>query len=220
MNFSFLAATNLFRGIREEELPGLLSCLNARERHFKKDEVILRMGSIVKGIGLVEEGSVNVVANFYWGNSHIFGHVEKGGIFAESYAAVPGRELLCDVIAAEDTTVLFLNMENLLTVCQQRCAYHRQLIYNLVRISAIKNLNLSARMMHTASKSIRERLLSYLSEEACKNGSPHFVIPFSRQQLADYLAVDRSALSNELSKMRRDGLLTYHKNEFTLLAGK
>ena len=140
----------------------------------------------------------------------------KGQVFAENYAAIPGQELVCDVVASEDTEVLFLSMNKMLTTCQRGCAFHSLIIHNMLRISAQKNLNMSSRMMHTASKSLRDRLLSYLSEQATLNGSAHFKIPFDRQQLADYLAVDRSAMSNELSKMQKDGLITYHKNEFTL----
>ena len=133
-----------------------------------------------------------------------------------NFAAIPGRELNCDVVAAEDTEVLFVDIHRLLSTCQNSCPFHRRLIHNLIRISAEKSLSLSNRMMHTAPKSIRDRLLSYLSEQATRNRSPRFSIPFSRQQLADYLGVDRSALSNELSKMQRDGLITYRKNEFQL----
>lgn len=216
MNEVFLSNTALFHGIRREEIREMLGCLSARERMYQKDETIFRAGESVHEIGLVESGSVNIVVNFYWGGSHIFGHVTRGEIFAETYAAIPGKELLNDVVAAEPSTVLFLDLNKLLSTCQSDCAYHRRLIHNLVRISAQKNLNLSARMMHIAPKSIRERLLSYLNEQAAIHGSMHFSIPFSRRQLADYLGVDRSALSNELGKMQRDGLLVCRKNEFTL----
>lgn len=219
MNLAFLSNTNLFRGIREEELQALLPCLNAHEKRFDKDEVIYRAGDTVSEIGLVESGSVNILVNFYWGGSHIFGHVAVGQLFAETYAAIPGKELLVDVVAAEKCEVLFLNLDKLLTTCQSGCSFHNRIIHNLIRISAGKNLALSERMMHTAPKSIRERLLSYLSEQAVEHGSAHFTIPFSRQQLADYLGVDRSALSNELSKMQRDGLLSFRKSEFTLKEG-
>ena len=217
MNYLFLSNTNLFRGIKEDEIRTVLSCLNAYERKYQKDEIIYRAGDSISEIGLVETGSVNIVVNVYWGNSNIFGHIEPGQIFAETYAAVPGKELLVDVVAAEDCAILFLNMEKLLTVCQSGCSFHQRLIHNLLRISAMKNLNLSSRMMHTASKSTRVRLLSYFSQLAIENGSASFTVPFSRQQLADYLGVERSALSNELSKMQKDGLIQYRKNEFKLL---
>ena len=216
MNSFFLANTPLFHGVTEDEIQELLSCLSAREHRYKKDEIVFRAGTSIREIGLVLSGSVNIVVNFYWGNSHIFGHIGQGQIFGENYAAIPGKELLCDVVACEDTEVLFLRMDHMLTTCQKSCAFHNRIIHNMLRISAQKNLNLSSRMMHTASKSLRERLLSYLSEQAMENGSAHFTIPFDRQQLADYLAVDRSAMSNELSKMQKDGLITYRKNEFTL----
>ena len=216
MDTFFLANTPLFHGVDENEVKDMLTCLGAREQKFKKDEIIFRAGDTVREIGLVESGSVNIVVNFYWGNSHIFGHVGPGQIFAETYALIPGKELLCDVVASENTEVLFLNVGRLTTTCGKGCAFHQNIIHNLLSISAQKNLNLSLRMMHTASKSLRGRLLSYLSEQATRHGSNHFTIPFDRQQLADYLAVDRSAMSSELSKMQKDGLISYHKNEFTL----
>ena len=216
MNHFFLSNTSLFHGIREQEIGAMLGCLGSRERRYEKGDIILRAGEAVTEIGLVESGSVNIVVNFWWGNSNIFGHVRKGDIFAENYAAIPGKELLCDVVAAEDAEVLFLGLSKLLTTCKNGCPFHQRLIHNLLRISAQKSLNLSTRMMHIAPRAIRERLLSYLSEQAMENGGPHFTIPFSRQQLADYLGVDRSALSNELGKMQKDGLIEYKKNEFTL----
>lgn len=216
MNYFFLANTPLFHGVREDEIEHLLFCLGAREKTYQKNEIIFRAGSAVSEIGLVQSGSVNIVVNFYWGSSNIFGHVDKGMIFAENYAAIPGKELLCDVVAAEPCEILFLNLIKLLTTCTSGCSFHQRLIHNLLRISAMKSLNLSSRMMHTAPKSIRDKLLSYLSEQAMVNNNTHFTIPFDRQQLADYLGVDRSALSNELSKMQKDGLISFKKNEFTL----
>lgn len=216
MNTFFLANTQLFRGISESEIEELLLCLVAHERSFQKGDVIFRAGSPVDEFGLVLSGSVNIVVNLYWGNSIIFGHMGKGEVFAENYAAVPGKELLCDVVACEDTQVLFLKMQSVMTTCRMGCAYHNRIIQNMLRISAQNNLNMSSRMMHTASKSLRERLLSYLSEQALERGSAHFTIPFNRQQLADYLAVNRSAMSNELSKMQEEGLITFRKNEFIL----
>ena len=218
MNYFFLSNTPLFHGVKENEIDELLSCLGAREKSYKKNEIIFSAGSVVHEIGLIESGSVNIVVNFYWGNSNIFGHVEKGMIFAENYAAIPGKELLCDVVAAEQCEVLFLDFTKILTTCSNGCVFHQKLIHNLLHISARKSLNLSTRMLHTAPKSIRDKLLSYLSEQAMINGNAHFTIPFNRQQLADYLGVDRSALSNELSKMQKDGLISFKKNEFTLVS--
>ena len=202
MNYFFLSKTALFNGIQEDEIKHLISCLNGRKKTYTKGEVIYRAGDKVHEIGLVLSGSVNIIVNFYWGGSHIFGHVEKGEIFAENYAAIPSKELICDVIASEDTEVMFLDLSKLLSTCQSCCSFHHRLIHNMLRISAPKGL--------------RDRLLSYLSEQVIIHGSTHFTIPFDRQQLADYLGVDRSAMSNELSKMQKDGLISYKKNKFVL----
>ncbi len=216
MNYQLLTKTNLFHGVREEEIKPMLSCLNAHEKSFKKNEIIYRAGDLIHEIGLVESGSVNIVVNFYWGDSHIFGHVEKGKIFAENYAAIPGKELMNDVVAAEDCEILFLNFSNLLNTCSSTCSFHQRIIHNLLKISAMKSIGMSSRMMHTAPKGMRNKLLSYLSEQSLINNNADFTIPFNRQQLADYLGVDRSAMSAELSRMQKDGLITYHKNEFHL----
>lgn len=216
MNYGFLSETKLFSGIKPEEIKDALCCLSAYEKSFKKGEIIYRTGQTVTDMGLVEEGSVNITVNLYWGNSIILGNIEKGKIFAETYAAVSGKEMLCDAVAAEDCRVLFINVGKLLNVCKNTCGFHQKIIHNLLRISAMKNLNLSTRMLHTAPKTIRGRLISYFSQAAAETGSREFTIPFSRQELADYIGVDRSALSAELSKMQKDGILTYRKNEFKL----
>ncbi len=216
MNYGFLSETKLFSGIKAEEIKEALCCLSGYEKSFKKGEIIYRTGQTVTDMGLVEEGSVNITVNLYWGSSIILGNIEKGKIFAETYAAVSGKEMLCDAVAAEDCRVLFINVGKLLNVCKSACGFHQKIIHNLLRISAMKNLNLSARMLHTAPKTIRGRLISYFSQMAAETGSREFTIPFSRQELADYIGVDRSALSAELSKMQKDGILTYRKNEFKL----
>lgn len=219
MDFSFLAGTDLFRGISAEELERMQPCLRLYEKNYARDSVIYRAGDVIGDIGVVEKGSVNLVVNSYWGTSSILSHMERGEIFADAYAAIPGRELLCDVVACEDSTILFLPMQRAITLCQKNCQVHSRMVQNLFRLSAVKFLNLSNRMMHMTPKTIRERLLSYLSEQMIASGDCRFTIPFTRQQLSEYLGVDRSALSHELSKMQQEGLLETHKNEFILYSG-
>ena len=216
MNYKFLLSTKLFCGMPPEKIKNALSCLNASEKEFKKGGIIYRAGDTVTEIGLVEEGSVNITVNFYCGTSNIFGHIAKGEIFAETYAAIPNKKLICDVVAAENSKILFIDINKLINGTCSSCGCHGIIIHNLLQISAEKNLKLSSRMMHTAPKTVRGRLLSYLTWQAAKNESREFHIPFTRQQLADYLGVDRSVLSTELSKMQRDGLLNYRKNDIKL----
>lgn len=216
MNYSFLTNTALFRGTNEQEAEEMLACLGSFEKAYEKGEVILRTGDCTDSMGMVLSGSVNIEIDDLWGNKNILGHVEAGQLFAETYACIPGEPLMVSVVAAVKCAILFLDAARLLTSCSNACTHHAKLIRNLLQISAHKNLTLSRRILHTSSKSIRGRLLSYLSEQAKQSGSYQFTIPFNRQQLADYLGVDRSAMSNELSKLQREGLLTFEKNRFSL----
>ncbi|HUM83421.1 MAG TPA: Crp/Fnr family transcriptional regulator [Lachnospiraceae bacterium] len=216
MDYSFLTKTMLFRGTSEDEAKSMLSCLETHEKQYKKGSIIYHSGECIKNMGLVLSGGVNIVINDVWGNETILSHVQAGQLFSEVYACIPNEPLLVNVIASENSSVLFLNASKMLTTCQSVCPHHRRLIMNLLQISAAKNLSLSRHILHTSPKTIRGRLISYLSEQSKRCGSYQFTIPFNRQELADYLGVDRSALSNELSKMQKDDILEFNKNRFTL----
>ena len=217
MDFLFLSNTILFRGISPEEVQSMMSCLQAVTRSYPRGAVIHHAGDTIRSMGMVLAGSVSIENDDIWGNRSILDRVAPGQIFAESYACVPNERLMINVVAAEATEVLFLNTHQMFTVCSNSCGFHNKLVRNMLSISAQKSLNLSRRIMHTSSKSIRGRLLSYLSFQATQHGRREFEIPFNRQQLADYLSVDRSAMSNELSKMQRDGLIKVARNRFVLL---
>ncbi len=216
MDYKFLTTTLLFRGTTEAEAKEMLVCLGAREKQYAKGATIYHAGEPVESMGLVLSGSALIEMSDLWGNSTVLDCAAAGQLFAETYACIPSEPLMVSVKANEACSVLFLNAARLMSACQNSCAHHARLIQNLLQISAQKNLTLSRRSIHTAPKTIRGRLLSYLSEQAKQQGGYHFTIPYDRQQLADYLGVDRSALSNELSKMQRDGLLTYKKSTFSL----
>ena len=211
-----LSDTHLFRGLGKSEITALLDCLKAVTRSYKKGEVILSEGSITENIGIVLSGRAMISSSDVWGNTSILGNVSPGSVFAEVYACIPGQPMLVTVSAAEDTSVLFMNVGRVLTACTSACPFHARLARNLLTVCAHKSLRLSERMQHTSPKSIRGRLVSYFSECARRAGSSSFQIPYNRQQLADYLNVDRSTMCSELSKMQKDGLIKYEKNHFLL----
>jgi len=217
MDYNFLSQTILFRGAAPDEVRAMLDCLRAETKQFQRGSVIYHAGGVVTSVGLVLSGSVSIENDDIWGNRSILDRVRPGQVFAETYACVPGAPLMISVVAAEPAEILFLDIGRVLHVCSNACGFHNKLIRNLLSIASQKNLNLSRRIFHTSAKSIRGRLLSYLSFQAVQQGSREFEIPFNRQQLADYLSVDRSALSNELSKMQRDGLLQVERSHFTLI---
>ena len=217
MYFLFLTNTPLFRGTTPEEAAKMVTCLSAEERFFPKDAFLYRTGDTVRAMGLVLSGRVRIESDDIWGNRTILDQLEPGQVFAETYACVPDEPLMVNVVAGTDVRVLFLDAARALRTCPDACAHHAKLVRNLLAVSAQKNLTLSRRMFHISAKTIRGRLLSYLSYQARRQGSYAFSIPFDRQQLADYLGVDRSALSAELGKMRREGLLTFERSRFELI---
>lgn len=211
-----LSKTKLFSGTTENEAQTMLNCLSSNTKNYVKGATIYHAGENISNIGMVLKGSANIENNDAFGNKTILSHIEPGGIFGETYACLSSQPLLVSVVASEDCTILFMNVSKVLTTCSQSCNHHNILIKNLLAICAEKSLQLSRRILHTSSKSIRGRLLSYFSELSQKQNSNHIRLPFDRQQLADYLNVDRSAMSNELSKMKADGLIEYDKKTVTI----
>ena len=211
-----LTSTRLFRGIDTAQLQPLLQCLGAMRKRYARGETILAAGAPTEQLGMVLSGMAMIGHDDIWGNHSLLGHVTPGEVFAEPYACIPGEPLRISVTAAEDTEVLFLNVGKVLTTCTNACPFHALLISNLLAVCAEKNLLISQRILHTAPKGIRARLLSYFSACVQRTGRYSFDIPYNRQQLADYLSVDRSAMCSELSRMQREGLLSYHKNHFSV----
>ena len=194
----------------------MLGCLDARERRFARGAYIHRMGDVIKTVGVVLDGTVRIESVDVWGNVSVMGVTGAGGLFGEAYAAVPNEPLMVNVVAAQDCTVLFLSLAKVLATCPHACPHHAKASANMTAIIARHSLALSRRILHVAPKTIRGKVLAYLSDQAERAGSREFDIPYNRQQLADYLGVDRSALSAELSRMAREGVLETRRSRFML----
>ena len=212
-----LQKSMLFRGMTETEISNALQVLEAREKNFQKSETLLIAGTITERMGLVLEGSVTIESNDVWGNRTIISHVGKGQVFAETYALLENEPMLVDVTASEDCRILFLRSGRIQSLKRSLEPWILKYVTNLLTISMHKNLILSGRSFHTAPKTIRGRVMAYLNSVSLQKHSREFDIPFDRQQLADYLNLERSALSKELGKMQRDGLISCRKNHFIIL---
>lgn len=215
--YSILKKTKLFAGIGEEEIGALLSCLDARVEKYERGAYIFRAGEHLRQITVLVEGEVHVQFDDYWGNRTIVNRISVGEMFGEAFIAPESGPFPHDAVAPEDSTVIFLDMGRMLTVCSSACRFHTQVVQNLFFAISEKNRKLVQKLGHLAKRTTREKLISYLSQEAGRAGSSSFTIPFNRQQLADFLSVDRSAMSNELCKMRDEGLIAFEKNRFRLL---
>lgn len=209
----------LFLGTDEKEIETMLNCLSAKTAVYNKNDFIFRYGDSISTVGMVLSGSVHIINEDFWGNRSILSRIPAGLLFGETYACAQAESIGVSAIAAEQTEVLFLDVLRITSVCSCACVFHTKLIRNLLSVFAERNLTLMRKMDYLVKRTTREKLLSYLSDESLKNGSPVFEIPFNRQQLADYLSVDRSAMSNELSKLRDEGVLNFQKNRFELLEG-
>ena len=214
--YDLLNKIPLFSGLTENEIRELLNPQNTRKRIFEKGETVLYEGEAVREIGIVLSGRVIIELSDVWGNNSVISGVEKGGAFAEAYACVPDSLMLQHVTAYEKSEILFIDIRALLETDGVNNKAQLKLLKNLLTVCASKNLKLSSRMLNITPKTIRARLMSYLSECVKTSGSYKFEIPYDRRQLADYLGTDRSALSAELSKMQKDGLLKYNKNRFEI----
>ena len=214
--WNLMKHSKLFYGITETEIESMMSCLSATTRSFQKGDCIFRRGERITSVAMLLEGSIHIQKEDFWGNLSILNKISEGELFGEVYACLEQNEILYDAIAVKPCTVLFLDVNRVLTVCPSACQFHGRLIRNLLSVVASKNRLLTQKLEYISQRTTREKLLSYLSEQSLRAGSPSFDIPFNRQQLADFLSVDRSAMSNELCKMRDEGILLFERSHFIL----
>ena len=206
----------LFEGIAPEDLTAMLGCLGARHISYAKGDILMDEGAPPKDVGILLKGQLQLIRTDYYGNRSIMMNIAPGQLFAESFACARAARLPASVVAVEDCEVLLLDCRRVLTSCCNACAFHSRIIFNLLQIVAEKNLALHRKAMITSRRSTREKLMTYLLLQAKEAGRADFTIPFDRQGLADYLEVDRSGLSAEMSKLKKEGVLDYFKSDFRL----
>lgn len=208
----------LFNGIHRDDIPVILERLNATVSTYKKGEYIRLEGDAADFIGIVLDGEIHVLQDDYYGNRNINFSFQAGDMFAEAFACAEAKELPVDILAADRSDILFLNRDRLFGECSRTCAFHSILIRNLLKIVAKKNMLLNQKLSYSSHKTTGEKVMAYLSDQAKLHHSSEFTIPFNRQELADYLGVERSALSTEISRLQKQGLLITKRSYFKLLS--
>ena len=209
--------SSVFYGMSDDELKGLLECFNARLKKYEKNDLIIRQGDLISNIYLILDGEVNIEKDSFWGRRIIISRLEKNDNIALSFVGSKSVESSIDATAVKDTLVLILGYEKCTCMCQNACTRHKVLINNLFQILSKENLELIQKIENISQKTIRDKILTFLSNEAQKKHSNTFDIQFNRQDLADYLNIDRSAMSFELSKLQKEGVLKFNKNHFELI---
>lgn len=207
----------LFESISNDDLHGMMRCLSAYTKSFVKGEYIILAGDEVSTICVVLSGEVDIVKETFSGDRRIMMTAVKKDIFAESIAAADIKESPVSVIAKKDSTVLFVPIEKLLFTCQNSCKFHKQIIHNLVSILASKNMFLNQKINYLSAKNTRAKIAMYIGDIVSRKNSTKVTIPYNRKDFAEYLGVDRSVLSRELSKLKKEGVLTFSKNTFEVL---
>ena len=206
----------IFNGITEEEYEEIKALGCTWKSQYAKDQTVFCTGDQTTAFGILLSGELHIENIDLWGNRIILHNISAGEAFAETYA-LSRIPMMVDVTASRDSEILFLDLEKLLDDRNSSRPWHTKLLHNLLQLSSAKNIAWSNRMLCISSRHIRTRIMTYLSAEAVRSGSREVTIPFNRQQMADYLNVDRSALSKELGKMRDEGILEFRKNRFRLI---
>lgn len=218
--FDVLRRCKLFNGIADENLLPVMSCLNVTVQKFGKKETVIADGDDIKNIGIILKGSVNIEQLDYFGNRSIMAKVGESELFGETFSCAGVEKSPVSVVAQEACEIMLVDCIRLLKTCSNACEFHRRMIYNLMRVLATKNMMFHQKIEITSKRTTREKLITYLLFQAKSAGSSSFTIPYDRQQLADYLEVDRSGLSAEISKLRNEGFLESQKNKFKLLSSE
>lgn len=215
--FEIIRKCPLFEGIEDKDLLGLMGCLGAKLMSFEKKYTIFTEGSRAKYLGIILSGSAQIIQLDYYGNRSILSVIEASELFGEAFACAELEAIPVSVVANEACDVLLIECERILHTCSKACGFHQRLIFNLMKDIATKAIMFQQKIEIVSKRSTREKLLAYLDIQSKKAGSRSFDIPFDRQELADYLEVERSGLSAEISKLRKEGILISNKNSFELL---
>lgn len=212
-----LQKSPLFFGVEKDDILPMLECLDGTLRICPKGSIVFAEGDRPTHLGVVLEGEVRITRTDYYGNRSIVAAVKASQVFGETFACAEVQSLPVDIMAAADSILLMIDVRRIISTCCNACTFHNRIIYNLMKQTAAKNLMFHRKLEITSKRTTRDKLMTYLLMTAKEQGSSGFEIPYDRQELADYLEVDRSGLSTEISKLRREGVLTAEKNRFTLL---
>lgn len=216
-NIDFLMKLPIFYNLKNEEIINILNFFNYSKEDFEKNNFIFEIGKPISKIGIILSGEINIIKEDFWGNRNILNKFKSGEIFGEVFALAKVSPNNILVETSQNSKILFLDLTNFSIDNENNSNEILKFLSNIFKISLKKNILFTEKLEHITKKTIREKIISYLSTETLKNRSNSFFIKFDRQELADYLFVERSALSRELSSMKKDGLIEYNKNHFTLI---
>lgn len=214
--FELLGKVAIFENIEENHLESLLECLGAAVQEYAKNDILLLADSRVASVGILLSGTAQIVKEDVLGNRNIMAEISQGELFGEAFACAGISKSPVTVLTTTGCKVLYIQFNRIITTCPSSCGFHTTLVKNMLQLIAKKNIFLNNKIDILSKRSTREKLLTYLSMQMQKAGGTKFKIPFSRDELADFLCVNRSALSRELCNMRDEDILDFNRNEFEI----
>lgn len=215
--FEVLEKCPLFKGVQRDDISGILKCFEVKIKEYRKGETVFLQGDAVNFFGIVLEGSIQIIRNDYYGNRSIVTTTMPSQLFAETFAFTKASSVPLSAWASSDSTIMLINPEKIIGQCSRACSFHSRIISNLIKVMASKNLEINKKLEIVSKRTTRDKLMTYLFLTSQELGIKSFTVPFNRQELADYLEVDRSGLSAEISKLKKDGKLLCRRSEFTIL---
>lgn len=215
--FEIMEKCPLFEGIERAYISGVLNCLEVKIKEYRKDEMVFLHGDAINFFGIVLKGSIRIVRNDYYGNRSIVTTAMPSQLFAETFAFAKTSSVPLSAQACSESVVMLINPEKMVVQCSKACTFHSRLISNLIKVMAYKNLEINRKLEIISKRTTREKLMTYLFLTSQETGVKSFTIPFNRQELADYLEVDRSGLSAEIGKLKREGKLLCSRSKFTVI---
>lgn len=215
--FEVLEKCPLFKGVQRDDISGILKCFEVKIKEYRKGETLFLQGDAVNFFGVVLEGSIQIIRNDYYGNRSIVTTAMPSQLFAETFAFTKASSVPLSAWASSDSTIMLINPEKIIGQCSRACSFHSRIISNLIKVMASKNLEINKKLEIVSKRTTRDKLMTYLFLTSQELGIKSFTVPFNRQELADYLEVDRSGLSAEISKLKKDGKLLCRRSEFTIL---
>ncbi len=217
--FYVLKECPLFFDISDHDLYTMLGCLNAKVVCFNKGETIIAEGTPARFVGIVLSGAVQIIRDDYFGNRSIVAQIKPAELFGEAFACAEVSSIPVNVVASKRTEIMLVDCSKITRSCSNACSFHRQMIFNLLKVVAEKNLVFHQKIEITSNRTTRAKLLTFLSLQAKENQSDSFEIPYDRQELADFLGVERSGLSAEIGKLCREGIIQTERRKFKLMKG-
>ncbi len=212
-----IKSSPLFKDIETNSILSITSEWYSKIESYDKDNFIFLEGETLKNIGIILLGSAQIITYDFYGNKNIIASLEKSQLFGEAFVCALKNTMPMNVLATENTKVLFINYKEMTKIKNTNSLIIDKIKNNMLKIISEKNILLNKKIDLLSKRSTKEKILAYLYSVSKNAKSKTFTINLNRQELADFLSIERTAMSSKLSSLQREGVIKYDKNNFEIL---